>query len=534
MRPMIEKKAGQNKQYDQTVQNKNTAEGDNAALAEPVGTKQISTDTQVESKPNTPDISAQPVVPQPKFIWQGIAAEQEVVLENDVVKAVFSNIGACLKSLVVNGKDNIQGFEFIKPVDYKIQPMYIDLAGQDSDQIMPVFQVKKVSENIIEFSRSIKGMTETKTITLNPDNFQFDVQYSIKADDDTLTFIDGIAFTLGSISKIHQKDKREQLKAVTLINEGKGQIETINLKGKKGVKKISGKIVWGCVKNKYYTLICKPNMEYESIETKKYTEGKFVTYLRSTHFVLKKGEELKFDYFVYAGPQVLSTLSAYKADFEKSMYFTGIFGWINLALIKSLNLLYSFCRNYGIAIILLTIFIKLIFYPLTRKSFRSMKHMQELQPKIAVLKEKFKDNQKKLQQETMALYKREKVNPLGGCLPMLIQLPIFIGLYRTLSNAYELIHAKFFWIQSLSEPDKLFMIPFNGTEYPLNILPLIMGITMFVQQKMSSADPQQQKMMMFMPIIFTFILYNLPSGLVLYWTLSNLLSIIQQHYAKTS
>jgi len=191
-----------------------------------------------------------------------------------------------------------------------------------------------------------------------------------------------------------------------------------------------------------------------------------------------------------------------------------------LIILKYLN---EFVNNYGIAIIILTILIKIIFWPLGNKSYKSMKEMQKLQPKMLELRDKYKDDKQKLSQETMALYKAHKVNPMGGCLPMVIQIPVFFGLYKALLYAIELRHAPFiWWIQDLSAKD------------PYYITPIIMGATMFVQQKMSppAGDPMQQKIMLFLPIIFTFLFLNFPSGLVIYWLFNNILSIGQQYYVN--
>jgi YidC/Oxa1 family membrane protein insertase len=181
-------------------------------------------------------------------------------------------------------------------------------------------------------------------------------------------------------------------------------------------------------------------------------------------------------------------------------------------------------HNYGVAIILLTVLVRLLFYPLTLKSQKSMKAMQRLQPQIASLKEKYKDEPAKMQQEQMALFKTHKVNPMGGCLPMLVQLPVFIALYAVLGNSIELFQAPFFgWIQDLSTKD------------PYYIYPVLMGVSMFVQQKLTPAvgmDPAQQKVMMFMPVLFSGMMINLPSGLTMYIFVSTLLGIFQQVMMK--
>ena len=195
--------------------------------------------------------------------------------------------------------------------------------------------------------------------------------------------------------------------------------------------------------------------------------------------------------------------------------------WLSIALLFFIKFLHQYISNYGVAIILLTIMIKLIFWPLGNISYRSMKEMQKLQPKIEELKEKYKNDKNKIGQETMALYRSHKVNPMSGCLPILIQIPVFIGLYNTLLYAIELRHSPFFWwIQDLSAKD------------PYYITPIIMGATQFIQQKMTPTvgDPMQAKIMLLMPIVFTFIFLNFPAGLVIYWLLNNVLSIGQQVY----
>ncbi len=222
---------------------------------------------------------------------------------------------------------------------------------------------------------------------------------------------------------------------------------------------------------------------------------------------------------VYIGPKKGIILQKIGVHLEKSIEY-GWFGIIARPLVKMLHFFNLYVHNYGIAIIILTVLIKLVFYPLSQKSYKSMSKMKEVQPKLAKIKEKYKDDKARLNKEMMDLYRTHKVNPFGGCLPMLAQIPVFFALYRALMVAIELRHAPFFgWILDLSAKD------------PYYITPLIMGATMFLQQKMtpSTGDAMQAKMMLFMPIIFTFMFLNFPSGLVLYWLVNNLLSIGQQY-----
>jgi YidC/Oxa1 family membrane protein insertase len=204
--------------------------------------------------------------------------------------------------------------------------------------------------------------------------------------------------------------------------------------------------------------------------------------------------------------------------------------WLGVPILLLMNWVYRHVGNYGIAIILLTVVSKVLFFPLTVKSMRSMKAMQALQPQINALRNKYKSDPQRLQKETMGLYREHKVNPMGGCLPMIAQVPIFYALYLALSVSVELQNATFFCFGRLFGLD--LWICDLASQDPTYVLPILMGVTMFVQQKMTptAGDPRQAKMMLVMPFIFTFMFLNLPAGLVLYWTVSNVLQILQQLY----
>jgi YidC/Oxa1 family membrane protein insertase len=235
---------------------------------------------------------------------------------------------------------------------------------------------------------------------------------------------------------------------------------------------------------------------------------------------------------LFFGPKKVDVLTQLKIGAQKIVDF----GWFDVLakpMLWGLNFANRVTHNYGIDIILLTILIKIIFYPLSVKSYKSMKEMQKLQPLIAKLKEKYKDDKAKLNTEMMDIYKQKKVNPLGGCLPMVIQIPVFFALYKVLMGAIEFRHAPFFlWINDLAAPENLYSFSVAGFTVPLRVLPFIMGITMLMQQKMTptSVDPIQEKMMLFMPVVFTFLFWSFPSGLVLYWLVNNVISIAQQYY----
>ncbi len=228
----------------------------------------------------------------------------------------------------------------------------------------------------------------------------------------------------------------------------------------------------------------------------------------------------------YMGPADRGILSDMPNKLEQAVDF-GWFHIIAVPLLKVLDIFYKVVHNYGIAIILLTLLIKLIFWPLSQKSYRSMEQMKRIQPMIQKLREKYADDKEAMNKEIMALYKTYKVNPAGGCLPMIVQIPVFFGLYKALLGSIELRHAAFIthlpftnlvWLADLSAKD------------PYYITPLIMGATMFLQQKMTptGGDPTQAKIMLIMPVVFTFLFLNFPSGLVVYWLVNNVLSITQQ------
>ncbi|MGQ9654108.1 MAG: Vpu, partial [Thermodesulfobacteriota bacterium] len=207
-----------------------------------------------------------------------------------------------------------------------------------------------------------------------------------------------------------------------------------------------------------------------------------------------------------------------------------------LILLRFVN---GYTHNYGIAVIVLTIIIKLLFWPLTHKSYSSMKELQRVQPRIKQIRERFKDNKEELNREMMLLYRTHKVNPLGGCLPMVVQIPVFFALYKALMDSIELRHAPFIlWVKDLSAPDYLLRLPPGVSLFGIEgigPLPLLMGATMLIQQKMTptTGDPTQAKIMMLMPIFFTFLFISFPSGLVLYWLFNNVLSIVQQIYINS-
>jgi YidC/Oxa1 family membrane protein insertase len=235
---------------------------------------------------------------------------------------------------------------------------------------------------------------------------------------------------------------------------------------------------------------------------------------------------------LFIGPKELDTLKAVGQGLERAIDF-GYFGFVSIPFLYVLHFFHRFTGSYGLDIILLTVLIKILMAPLTHKSFVSMKQMQKLQPQMEKLKEKYANDKEKLNKEIMELYRRNGVNPLGGCLPMVLQFPVFIGLYNALSTPIELRHAPFLWIKDLSRPDwESLPIAIGDWHFGIPVLTILMGASMFIQQWMtpSAGDPNQRKIMMLMPLMFTFMFVSFPAGLTVYWLVNNILTIAQQYW----
>ena len=311
-------------------------------------------------------------------------------------------------------------------------------------------------------------------------------------------------------------------------------------------------VVWVAVHNQFFTLAAMPQQPGNQVVVRKInlprpvvedarqapasgppSEG-YEGALVYPGLTLAPGQSFTNQVFLFAGPKEYQTLARIGGRFGNNidlvMGYGGFFGFFAKALLLAMNTLHNaLSLPYGWAIIAITVIIKVVFWPLTQASTRSMKRMQALQPQMNAIKEKYKDDPVKMNKKTMEFMKENKVSPLGGCLPMLLQIPVFFGFYRMIQSAIELRGAHFLWVSDLSKPDTLFVIP--GTAMPFNLLPLIMGVTMLWQARLTppspGMDPMQAKMMRYMPLMFLVFLYNFSAGLALYWTVQNLLTIAQ-------
>jgi YidC/Oxa1 family membrane protein insertase len=293
---------------------------------------------------------------------------------------------------------------------------------------------------------------------------------------------------------------------------------------------------WIAFESKWYLTALIPRSSGIKLVQGKSKNGAAEVGLRFAPPPLAPGQRWEGRALLYIGPKEYDRLKAVQVGLEQTIHYGNFLlpfvpmEWFSVPLLWLLNWFFRFSGNYGIAIILLTVVIKIVFYPFTHISMKSMKAMQSLQPQINALKAKHKNDRQRIQQETMELYRKHRINPMSGCLPMVIQIPIFYALYLTLDLSVELQGAGFLcfgrmwgrdlWICDLSKAD------------PIYVLPILMGASWFIQQKMTPTvgDPMQAKMMLLMPIVFTFMFFSFPAGLVLYWFVNNVLSIGQQVY----
>jgi YidC/Oxa1 family membrane protein insertase len=381
---------------------------------------------------------------------------------------------------------------------------------------------------------SPQGVTIEKKFSFIPETYMIDLGVTIKnLSGETLR--DSISLSLAQPAEV--KESRYGFTGPSaLINNKLTQIKTKKIKDK---NIYAGEVKWVAVQNRYFMSAIIPDDPVDG-SMHLYVDDKVLInrYVRP-EMVMDSGTQHVFKYKLFFGPKSMRVLKGLDYDLVKAVHF-GMFDIIAKPCVWIMNFIYDhFIPNYGVAIIMLTLFTKIILWPLGNKSYKSMAEMKKIQPLMAEIKEKYKDDKKRMNEEVMGLYKTYKVNPMGGCLPMLAQIPIFFALYRMLYEAIELRHAPFFWwINDLSAPDRLFRfdisIPFMQPPYGIPVLTIIMGASMFLQQKMSPpmGDATQAKMMMLMPLVFTVMFINFSSGLVLYWLVNNIISMAQQYYIQ--
>ena len=307
------------------------------------------------------------------------------------------------------------------------------------------------------------------------------------------------------------------------------------------------KVKWVSLSNKYFAGILESANAFELYQKREFIadpadkDGDALPVISAGAMLgdirLEPGEVRRFDFRYYSGPKIIANLDKFDPSTGKVMHLAwGPLDYLARLLLWILVKFHAVVGSYGWSIILLTLVVRLIFYPLTARGNASMRKMQLVQPQLKELKEKYKDNPQLMNTKMMELYRKEGVNPFGGCLPILLQIPVFFALYATLDGAVELRQVSFLWCHDLAAADTVARIPLYFFSLPVNPLVLAMTALMVVQQHMTpmAMDPVQKKMMALMPLVMLFMLYDLPSGLTLYWTVSNLFSIVQLQLQKRS
>jgi YidC/Oxa1 family membrane protein insertase len=413
-------------------------------------------------------------------------------------------------------------------------------------------------------------LSETKPLTLTYDNGQGLVFHrKIAVDDrymftvtDEVTNMSGAPVTLYPYALVSRHGK-PVTSGYSVLHEGmigvigdaveEPTYDSIE-KETKATKTLDGTGGWLGFTDKYWSTVVIPDQQapFEGRFFARGTSFKIyqADFRRTEGIVIAQGASAETSARVFAGAKEVQTLNTYQDTLGikkfNLMIDWGYFWMITQPMFSVLDWIYKFTGNFGIAILITTVLVKVLFFPLANRSYLSMAKMKAMQPQMAAIRERYPDDKMKQQQETMELYKREKINPVAGCLPMLIQIPVFFALYKVLFITIEMRQAPFFgWIKDLSQPDptnvfNLFgLLPYDPTHLPLighflaiGIWPLIMGFSMFLQMKMNPEppDPVQRQMFTWMPVIFTFMLGTFPSGLVIYWTWNNTLSVLQQSF----
>lgn len=415
------------------------------------------------------------------------------------------------------------------------QTYYYKLEGNDSLQISYTFAVeegKEIRKHFVFYGDNYQSRFDVEMVNMNNiiSGLRYDVEWATG-----LNFVEENSVDEATYASASAFSGDEQL---VIDADTEGEILE---------KDINGKVDWVSIKSKYFAMILTPETPYsdggasfEGIFKEIPGLGQREYYKASLKVPFNNLKHQRDNFQLYLGPVDYHVLKAYDNNYDAVFDFGSFFGLKFITrpiseyiLLPLFTFLHKFIPNYGIVIIIFSIIIKIALYPLTKQSYMSMRKMQKLQPKITELKEKYKGDQQKIQKETMGLYKTYGVNPAGGCLPMILQMPILFALFAFFRVAIEIRHQPFLWITDLASPDYVlnlgFTIPLVGID-KLTILAPLLGITMFFQQKMTVKDPSQKAMVYMMPIMMTFLFMSFSSGLNLYYFMFNILSIGQQYY----
>lgn len=487
----------------------------------PAGSPETPTPAPTAVPAPGPDMGAAPVALQaPQEIPEDI--EREVIaIDRELFHAEIDSLRGSVRSWRLNDyaypealKDvGGQPLELMGPLP-GVGALGLSFTDSFSQSSFPGAFVPEVDGDRVTFWGTDRyGLVVKKTYTFSDDRYGTELELSFENRSETHRNLSWEIF-LGPDLDPHRVDTR--IDRPLPISFANGELDTLKVKNP-GQRQDLGSVSWVGIGDRYFLTSLALQEGALTGFVRKGDDSKFQVGYRTEALTLAPGQIVSYKLLSYLGPKERDRLSAYGIGLEESVNY-GIFSWLALHFLTILKFFFGFLKNWGLAILALTLLVKLALFPITQNMYRSMRKMQALQPKLQALKTKLKDDSKALQHATMTLYKENKVNPMAGCLPMLLQIPVFFALYKVLYNAIELRGATFLYIPDLSLKD------------PYYISPLLMGITMLLQQRLSptSADPKQARMMMFMPIIFTAMFLNFSSGLVLYFLFSNVISIGEQ------
>lgn len=475
------------------------------------------------SEPGVSDIVKSTVIP---------SEEKEIRVETKLYSAIFTTRGATIKHYalkkyqdnegnniaLLNKPGTIPALSIGSQDNFNLADVNFHVLLSSETQDIILDKNKKTGSLIFTYKNT--GLTVKRMLTFYSDNYKIDVK-------DEISGLNNYWITLGTDFGIYNRKSRYTHVGPVLLEHSNRETFNAN-KMEKAVSYIGG-IKWIAQEDKYFCAALVPTSSIEEAR---------VWQIKDSTIIALRGKPGIYSFILYAGPKEQETLAKLGVGLEHIIDF-GFFSIIARPIFWLMKFFYKIIGNYGWAIVIVTIILRIPFIPLFEKSQKSMKKLQDIQPRMAEIREKYKKNPQKMNKEMMELYRKYKVNPVSGCLPLLLQLPIFFAFYKILLSTIELRGAPFIlWIKDLSAPDALFghipsVVPLIGG-FAVGPLPIVMGISMFIQQKMTptSVDPRQAKLMMFMPVVLTFIFLNFASGLVLYWFISNILSIGQQFYTN--
>lgn len=489
---------------------------------------------QVQETPLTDEIfSSVPEMTTPQALFAPAPGES-IIVDTPLYTAKFHSGGGILESFTLkNFKQGLSpdspNLNMITPEAATISPMGVLINGQPSWS-MGTWTVSHTNTYlasgetaILTFKGEMDTYSITREITFHADTYLMSETLTLHGKT-TSPILSRVGYNVGVTSFSSEKSSHDPMKMVWNM-DGKFKDEnSVKKLTKEGILE-QGPIYFGGLMNNYFLSAVAP-VNKEATLKGRIQNNVWRVALETPTKSTSMGSPISEQVTWWFGPKDKALLTAAPNDLISSIDM-GTFGFLARPLVTLLSFFHGFLGNWGVAIIFLTLLIKIIFWPLTRKSYKSMEQMKKIQPMMKEIQDKYPDDKQAMSREVMQLYKTYNVNPMSGCLPMLVQLPVFIALYQTLLNAIDLRHAAF--ITYLPFTDILWLADLSVKD-PLYITPLLMGATMFLQQKLAPAmgDPMQRKVMMFMPVIFTFMFLQFPAGLVLYWLCNNVLSIAQQ------